>query len=41
VAEADHVRVDQILVQQDLPLHLVLGGAAAGEDLAVDDLGPI
>ena len=38
VDEADDVRVDQVFVEHDLALHLVLRGAAAREDLSVDDL---
>ena len=38
VAEADHVRMDQVFVKHDLTFHLVFGGAATGKDLAVDDL---
>ena len=38
VAEADHVGVDQVFVEQDLALHFVLGGAATSKDLPVDHL---
>ena len=37
MAEADHVRVNEILVEHDLTLHLVFRRAPACKDFPIDD----